>query len=403
MKHHIRININQFIWSALFIIRFLNCDAQFFSNRYTLDRPNGFLSSIQVVNDTVYATFQSADTSGYKPIGAFAKFDKNGNLLSTQYFDIPSKIGIGTNINTLIRTLDGGFAYGGLAQDTAETENSLLILKYDRFGNFQWYNEIMDTNYLSLVPGGFTQDSFSNYYFTGGITHKVTNDNDIYIAKADSLGNPMYLKVFTDPNLYDFGSSICVNLKGNIVIGGAGGETTNFNGYMKTYELDTGGNIINYVINPDTNGPASANIISLPDGGYMISSEYTCYRSQDHVGGIGCIEKLDSAFNVIWRTDVGVCSIFNNFWSLKKAPDDNYIATGVAYNDTILGTNPINGIIVKISETGQLIWSKEYRGLSNYTNDDDNELTSVGFLANDDIITGGEVLDYNDATHPQQG
>ena len=172
---------------------------------------------------------------------------------------------------------------------------------------------------------------------------------------------------------------------------------------MKTFELDTGGNVINYVINPDPNGPASANILSLKDGGYLISSEYTCGRSPDHVYGVNCIEKLDSAFNVVWRTDAGVCSINNNSHSLSKTPDGNFIATGVSYNDTVLGTRPTNGFIVKVSEAGSLIWSKEYRGLSNSTNNDMNEFTSVGFLSDSTIIVGGLSLDYADAGHPEQG
>ena len=156
-------------------------------------------------------------------------------------------------------------------------------------------------------------------------------------------------------------------------------------------------------MNTDSNGPASANILSLSDGGYIISSEYTCGRSPDHVYGINCVEKLDSAFNVVWRTDIGVCSIYNDLLSLKKAPDGNYIVTGVSYSDTVLGTRPTNGFIAKVSETGQLIWSKEYRGLTNFTNNDMNEFASVGFLSDSSIIVGGLSLDYADAVHPEQG
>gem|GEM_PF-3492752 len=392
----------------LFISFGTKVNGQYFSNRYTQNTRDGFLSSLQIVDDTIYAMFNVGDSVN-KPIGAFAKFDRTGSLLSTQYFDIPARLGgIGTNVNTLIRSNDGGFAYGGWTQGAMQTQNALLLLKYDRSGNFQWYNEVIDTNYLSFYPSALAQDSSSNYFFTGFLTHKVSNDDDIYIAKTDSAGNLIYMKILSDPNLNDAASGICINARGHIVIGGSGvmPNVTNFlnvQGYMKTFELDTGGNVINYVINPDPNGPASANILSLKDGGYLISSEYTCGRSPDHVYGVNCIEKLDSAFNVVWRTDAGVCSINNNSHSLSKTPDGNFIATGVSYNDTVLGTRPTNGFIVKVSEAGSLIWSKEYRGLSNSTNNDMNEFTSVGFLSDSTIIVGGLSLDYADAGHPEQG
>jgi hypothetical protein len=403
VKYYALLKPRWFIVIVIFLSSSLSCDAQYFSNRYTLNRLYGFLSSLVVVDDTVYAMFTSRDSVINKPIGAFAKFDKTGGLLSIQYFDIPSKV-IGTNINTLIRTRDGGFAYGGFTQDTLGTENTLLIIKYDRFGDFQWYNEIIDTNYLYILPQVFTQDSFSNYYFSGDLTQKIRGDHDIYIAKTDSLGHSIYLKVFVDPTLDDATLGICINHKGHIVLGGSGVSNTILGkGNMKIYELDTGGNVLKYIVYPDSNGPGAANIIALEDGGYMIASEYACYKSQNVVGGVGCIEKFDSNFNITWRTDMGVCSIYNDFFSLRKTPDGNYIATGVAYNDTVLYTNPMNGNIVKIKETGQLIWNREYRGLSNYTNSDNNELTSFDFLSNGDIIVGGEALDWSDTIHPQQG
>jgi hypothetical protein len=385
------------------------CEGQYFSKRYRLNRPDGFLSSLQVVNDTIYAMFNIGDSTGNKPTAAFAKFDKEGNVLSTSYFDLASRTDIGTNINTLIRTKDGGFAYGGWTQSASQTLNSLLLLKYNSNGVFQWYREITDTNYLYLYTNVFAQDSFSNYYFAGFLTHKISNDNDMYLAKTDSLGNLIYMKVFSDPTLNDAAAGICINNKGHIVIGGGGGSHNLSNyasvyQYLKVYELDSSGNILNYTMNHDSNGPYIGNILALKNGEYITNGGYVCDRGHTYISQVGTITKLDSAFNMIWRTDVVPCSIYTLFSSLIEAPDGNFIATGLTYgSDTIFGVDPQYGIIIKISPAGQVIWKKEYSALSISMSSDINVLASVGFLSDSSIITGGEALDYIDAIHPQQG
>ena len=398
----------------LAIILLLTCcssigHAQYFSKTYPMyEQSNGYISSIQVVDDTIYTICSFLDTVyPYFPIGAFEKFDKTGNLLSKSVINIPYTTSIGANFNNLIRTNDGGFAYGGNTQDTSQTQNALVIIKYDRYGTFQWYNEIPGNNYPYFYCDAIMQDSFSNYYLTGSLTNSTTNDNDMYIAKADSSGNLIYLKTFANPNFYNSAFGICFNNKGHVVIAGdaLSANVIDFDtirDYMEIYELDTSGNQFNYVLGIDSNGPQAYYMIPSNDRGYFIASSYFCYRDQNQNKWQGAIAKLDSNFHEVWKIDAGPCSQNTQFNAQRLSPDGNYIAVGQWYDDT---SAHMNGWIMKYSGSGQVIWSKLYRGVtSNGVNGDDNLFSSIAFLSDSSILCAGQALN-NDGTIPpiQQG
>ena len=397
------------LWLLLLMGRAEMADAQYFSKHYPLyAQSNGYISSIQIVDDTIYAMCYVGDSAiPVYSIASFDKFDKYGNCLSKTPFSIPNRTNIDVSFNTLIRTNDGGFAYGGNTQDTSQTQNAIIIIKYDRHGNFQWYKEIPDPNYSNFYCLAFMQDSFSNYYLTGTFTHPSNNDNDVYIAKTDSTGNLIYKKEFIHPNIDNAARSICLNKNGHIILGGSA-LSYNINDlsiaklFTEVYELDTAGNQLNYVLGTDTNGLGASNMIPTDDGGYLITSSYICYRSTNELKWHGSIAKLDSNFHEIWRIDNGPCSQFTQFYTHTKCPDGNYIAVGEWHQEDTV-TNHINGWIVKYSESGQIIWNRQYREKTSYTtNGDENVLATIGFLSDGSIMCASEALNYDDTIRPVQ-
>jgi len=382
--------------------------AQYFSKHYSLYAgTNGYISSIQVVNDTIYAMCYVGDSlNPAYGIAAFERFDKYGNRISYNPLTLPPLINILANNNTLIQTNDGGFAYGASTGIDSITY-AIAILKYDHYGNFQWYKEIIDSNSLAYQIGVLVQDSFSNYYFTGVIQGISSTDVDMYLTKTDSLGNLSYTKTFLHPNFDDVGLGICFNNKGHVIIGGdaLSSNITDFNtakDYMEIYELDTAGNQINYILGADTNGPPAYNISSSKDGGYLIASGYYCYRDQNTLKVQGCVAKLDSNFHEIWKIDTGPCSSNTNFNAQSKCADGYWIAIGQSYDDTNVIIH-INGWIMKYSENGQVLWSKQYRGVtSNGVNGDNNPLYSVAFMSDGSILCAGQATNNDDTIPPSQ-
>jgi len=389
----------------LFISFGTKLDAQYFSKEYAMYGPsNGYISSIQVVNDTIYAMEGFLDTIyPFSPIAAFGRFDKNGNSISKSLINIPNTRSIGGSWNNLIRTNDGGFAYGGNTTDTSQAENSILILKYDANGNFQWYKQIRGSNYYNFYCDAFIQDSFSNYYLTG--TYALSSDQNMYLAKTDSLGNIIYMKEIPHPHYDDAAYGICINKKGNVVLGGdaLSYDYTNLNtlkDYTEIYELDTAGNILNYVLGTDSNGPQGYNILTSSDEGYLIASTYICHRDSNNAQWQACLAKLDSNYHELWKIDVGPCSQNTQFNAQKMCLDGNYIAIGQCYD---LNYVHINGWVVKYSQNGQILWSKEYRRATDVgINGDFNGLFSLAFMSDSTIVCAGDATNNDDTIPPRQ-
>lgn len=381
---------------------------QYFSRHYSLYAgTNGYVSSIQVVDDTIYAMCYVGDSVN-PAIGTacFERFDKYGNVLSINPLNIAALKNIWVNNNNLIHTNDGGFAYGGYI-GIDSTQNALVILKYDRYANFQWYKEIIHSNSLAYDCDGIIQDSSSNYYFTGIIQHTIIYDVDMHITKTDSNGNLIYTKDFLHANFDDFASGICFNNKGHVIIGG---DAISYNlsnlstakDYMEIYELDTAGNQLNHILGTDTNGTSANNILQLKDGGYLIASSYYCYKSPNTLKGIGSVAKLDSNFNVVWRINTGPCSQNSTFFSQKLCSDGSCIAIGQWYDDTITTTTHKNGWVMKYTGDGQVLWSKLYRGVTSLQYGDNNALGSLAFMSDGSIISAGQATNNDDTIPPSQ-
>jgi len=380
--------------------------AQYFSKHYSLYAgTNGYISSIQVVDDTIYAMCYVGDSLNPAiSIAALERFDKYGNRISYNPLTLPPLINILANNNTLIHTNDDGFAFGASAFIDSIT-NAVVILKYDHYGNFQWYKEIIDSNCLAYQIDILVQDHFSNFYFTGIVQSTSNYDVDMYLAKTDSLGNLIYTKTFLHPNFDDTGDGIYFNNKGHVILGGdaLSYNITNLDtakDYMEIYELDTAGNQLNYVLGTDTNGPQAYNILPSNDGGYLIASGYICYKDPNIIKTQGAIAKLDSNFHQVWKIDAGPCSQNTFFYTQKLCSDGNYIAIGKSNNDT---TDHIDGWIMKYSDSGQVIWSKTYRGVTSLAgNGDDNELGSIAFMSDGSILCAGQATNDDDTIQPAQ-
>ncbi|MBS1684948.1 MAG: T9SS type A sorting domain-containing protein [Bacteroidetes bacterium] len=403
MTRHLR-----YLILSLLLLPVLSTQAQFYSKRSVLfgGTSNGIISSIQVVNDTIYAMCALFDTvPPYKSIGTFNIYDKNGDLISKHRVDIPDQGYIGNEHNNLIQTRDNGFLYGGYSY--TDSDNSIMLLKFDHLGNQQWYRTYSDSGkYLNLYVNAFTQDSISNYYFVGNVQHPSSYDVDILVAKADSSGNLVYFKVFNDLSLNDGGLGVTVNHSNNVVITGDCGRVSGPSGvYHKFYELDSAGDVVRYSLGTDTFGPSVFGVTVLGNGHYLMAGAALCdggYINGFFKGNISC---FDTDFNRIWSFDLGPCGGYNTvFWALKLLPDSNYLAVGSWYDPSDTTHHDQYGWLVKFTTDGTVLWERRYRGIYNPSPyGDESQLLSVGLFSDNTIITAGEATDRSASRNSQQG
>jgi hypothetical protein len=106
---------------------------------------------------------------------------------------------------------------------------------------------------------------------------------------------------------------------------------------------------------------------------------------------------------MVWTINAGPCSEYTKFYALCPSPDGNYMAVGNWYDDADTAQTHINGWIMKYSGTGQVMWSKLYRGVtSDGANGDDNELASIAFMSDNSILCSGQALNNDGTVTPEE-
>ncbi len=132
---------------------------------------------------------------------------------------------------------------------TAATEDAFLT-KFDLNGNFIWAKQFAGTQYISGLS--IALDIHSNIYITGNFTGQVDFDpglasyslsaigvKDIFITKLDQNGNLLWVKQMGEALSISGGTSITVDVSGNIFVTGV---ISNI--YIFILKTDSDGNTI---------------------------------------------------------------------------------------------------------------------------------------------------------------
>jgi hypothetical protein len=259
-----------------------------------------------------YITF-GTDTL-YNTVGStifIAKYDANGNFISAKsalgtIYDTPNSITFDQNGNSII--------VGSFQSDTLKIGLDTLInaggfgaidifvAKYDSNENTLWARSIGDVGGDNGINAAI--DSNGNVYVIGFFdspylafgTDTIYNDNpgstgapDVFIAKFDVVGNPLWLKGVGGTS-YDYASSITLNNSSNLFI------TGRF------------------------------------DSPSIIFGTDTLY---DHGNGDVFIAMYDSAGNSLWATNLGGTE-HDNGSSITSDKNGNVFISGYFYSPSII-------------------------------------------------------------------
>jgi len=212
---------------------------------------------------------------------------------------------------TVLQNTDGGYSLLSNVVDSTDVNWTTFLTKTDENGNELWTKKYKKDQGTS--PGSFIATQESGFIIAG-YTNPSINNNDIYLIKTDSIGDTLWTKTITHPNGYTYllSRSNCIN------------ETA--------------------------------------DGGYFITA--TVVDSLTTFTRI-LIIKTDANGDTLWTKKI---SDIDNLWGSAggfQSFDGGYFIGGeIVYITPDLFTN-INFFVVKVSDTGDVIWKKNFGGATN--------------------------------------
>lgn len=343
------------------------------------------------------------------------------------------------NRPTIMETSDGGYLIGGDSQSNIsgnKTENTngfndFWVLKLNNLGNIEWQNtigasftdilssiiETPDGGYLlggSSVSNSSNDKSENNVGFPFGLPYYTYYD--YWIVKIDTLGNIQWDNTIGS-KLTD-AVTITLNASdGGYLIGGytscdvSGDQNGMCYGDLDCWivKLDIDGSILWQKTIGGSLFDEPEDAINTSDGGYLlglvsksnISGNKTenCKGDQDF-----WIVKIDSLGNIVWDKTLGGNG-GEYLGGLCEDNNHNFYIGGASYSN-ISGDKTENSRggsdywLVKIDNTGTVLWDKTMGGAENEFSSD------ISYNASDDsIIIGGTSLSSNtgDITEVSRG
>ncbi|MDB6123035.1 MAG: hypothetical protein JWQ71_2028, partial [Pedosphaera sp.] len=186
-----------------------------------------FLSTNANFSGTILTNLGSADIF-------VAKYNSAGTLLWAKLaggngYDAGNGIAVDSAGNSYVT----GFFYSTSANFgnitlTNNGQNNIFVAKYDSAGNVLWAKQAGGTSFdmgfaiaadaagNSYITGNFFSPTAA---FGGGITLTNTGENDVFVAKYDPSGNPLWARQVKGAS-DDFGYGIVVDAAGNSYVNG---------------------------------------------------------------------------------------------------------------------------------------------------------------------------------------
>jgi hypothetical protein len=280
------------------------------------------------------------------------------------------------------QTKDGGFAIAGYIQsDDGDVSGNyglfdFWVVKLDSFGSmewekpigggyFDWAYDIKQTEDDGFIVVGSTESNDGDVSGNHG-------DLDIWVVKLNAVGNIEWQKCLGGDG-YEEGYSVELSLDGGyIVVGEAGynnGDVTGNHGFSDFWvvKLSDSGAIEWQKCLGGSSSERALSVKPTSDGGYVVVGE-TQSNDGDVVGNNGdsdlWVVKLNSFGGIEWQNALGGAA-------LDVASDivetvDGFVVCGYvgSSNSGDVGLNQgfFDYWIIKLSQSGNLLWQKNYGG-----------------------------------------
>lgn len=367
---------------------------------FVQDRPTMLFSSAISDADTFFVLGVATGVPNNTAKGIVGKIDSQ--IQFNHYKPIGDSVNADYGLfwNTLLMNTKNEMVFTGYCNDTLA---SILV------GLSSLTLDSIKTNRIFYPgqTGGFQAYSIAEstdggYYIAGGRTNEVTANTDAFLLKVNNNLQQEWIK-FYNQLIFDYAKTITVLNNGNLLLGAVRNDLNQTNEHANTWllEVDTGGNIVRQWFDPNDSTYVAEGLRQTQDGGFIYGARKKNYQSGfSSVSYNATIVKMDNNFNKQWTFMRGGSdlSIYTGISDIEQLADGSFIAAG---NLTYYGTDTaLNGYIVKLDVNGNVIWERNYRGIS--TSQSLNFLSDIDILPDGSLIAVGQ-CQLSGATPPQVG
>lgn len=294
---------------------------------------------------------------------------------------------------TVIKTTDDGYAILGHTQSMdgdittkSNTSFDYWLLKYDQNNTLEWQQTYGGTNddrgssIIQTTDGGYAMIGFSNSN-DGNVTENA-GANDFWVTKLNASGTILWQKSFGFSGNDNGISLIETNDNGYLLIGdldvsASNGEGKNSNSFSTKH---AGGDYwaikisalgekqwSNFYGGSFTDTPYD--VVQTNDNGYIIigSSDSDDVDINAEKGSYDFwVVKISETGSLLWEKSFGGSQI-DEAHAISASNDGNYIIIGDTRSDDLDVSNNKGAAdlwVIKITPSGNLIWEKTFGGIS---------------------------------------
>jgi len=266
------------------------------------------------------------------------KTDSLGDTLWTKKYG-----GSGTEWGREIhQTFDGGYIIAGETNSFGAGSDDIYIIKADSLGNIQWSRAFGGVNLDRCYS--ICQTSDSNFVAVG-IYNAGSLNSDIVIIKMNAVGDTLWCRAYGD-SLSEGGTSVKQTFNHGLAIAGStmgsGSGATDF----LLMITDSIGELSMLKTYGGIGGESASNIIQTSDSGYAISG----YASGFGTSNASYIIRTDYNGNLIWSSVYNV-NQYGVAWHVEETLDGGFITAGEQNELMKLSSNGITGCLENTAAT----------------------------------------------------
>ena len=253
----------------------------------------------------------------------------------------------------LEKTSDSGYLISGTTTSYGQGESDCWLIKTDYLGTIVWNKTY---GYAGIENGGQAIEIDEGYLFIGDTYNIVEQNQNIFLIRANSLGDTLWTKEFGGQET-DYGADIVATVDGGYMILGSTQQFSLLNFDIWMIKIDNEGTEQWNKYHGSGSDDYGQTILYLSDGTYLIKAISSAFGNENNSV---ILLKTDASGNEEWTKSFGGTNS-NHGNTIRETDDGSFIMVSSKYD---YGNNDYNIWLIKIDKNGFVEWEKTFGGIN---------------------------------------